>query len=133
MRIKLAGLIIVFGLAAAAPLWAHHAFAAEFDAQKPIKLKGTVTKMEWVNPHAWMHIDVKDADGKVTSWMIECGTPNQLYRQGLNKNSIQTGIEVMVDGFQSKDGSNRANGRNVSLPDGRNIFLSSQSGAEEKK
>jgi len=133
MRIKLAGLIVGLGLAGAAPIWAHHAFAAEFDANKPIKLKGTVTKMEWVNPHAWLHIDVKDADGKVTAWMIECGTPNQLFRQGLNKNSIPVGTEVTVDGFQSKDGSNRANGRNVALPDGRNIFLSNQNGPEEKK
>lgn len=133
MRINIAGLIAVFGLVAAAPVWGHHAFAAEFDANKPIKLKGTVTKMEWVNPHAWLHIDVKDADGKVTAWMIECGTPNQLFRQGLNKSSIPVGTEVMVDGFQSKDGSNRANGRNVALPDGRNVFLSNQSGPEEKK
>lgn len=132
MRIKLIGLMIGFGLMAAAPMWAHHAFAAEFDAEKPIKLKGTVTRMEWINPHAWIHIDVKDADGKTTSWMIECGTPNTLFRRGLNKNSIQPGTEILVDGYQAKDGSNRANGRDVTFTDGRKVFLSNQGAAPEE-
>ena len=120
----------------AAPLFAHHAFAAEFDAKKPLKLRGTVTKMEWINPHAWIHIDVKEPDGKVTGWMIEAGTPNTLFRRGFTKDSLAKGTEILVDGYQSKDGSNRANGRDVTFPDGRKLFLgSSGSGApyEPKK
>lgn len=109
----------------AAPVFAHHAFAAEFDAKRPVKLRGTVTKMEWINPHAWIHVDVKDADGKVTSWMIEAGTPNTLFRRGFSKNSLAVGTEILVDGYQSKDGSNRANGRDVTFPDGRKLFLGS--------
>jgi hypothetical protein len=120
----------------AAPVFAHHAFAAEFDAKRPVKLRGTVTKMEWINPHAWIHVDVKDADGKVTSWMIEAGTPNTLFRRGFTKESLAVGTEILVDGYQSKDGSNRANGRDVTFPDGRKLFLgSSGTGApyDEKK
>ena len=109
----------------AAPVYAHHAFAAEFDAKKPLKLRGTVTKMEWINPHAWIHIDVKEPDGKVTSWMIEAGTPNTLFRRGFTKDSLAKGTEIFVDGYQSKDGSNRANGRDVTFPDGRKLFLGS--------
>ena len=132
MRTKLAGLMIGFGLAVVAPMWAHHAFAAEFDAEKPVKLRGTVTKMEWINPHAWIHIDVKNPDGNVVNWMVECGTPNTLFRRGLNKNSIMAGTEILVDGYQAKDGSNRANGRDVTFPDGRKVFLANQ-GTEEKQ
>jgi hypothetical protein len=120
----------------AAPVFAHHAFAAEFDAKRPVKLRGMVTKMEWINPHAWIHVDVKDADGKVTSWMVEAGTPNTLFRRGFTKNSLAVGTEILVDGYQSKDGSNRANGRDVTFPDGRKLFLgSSGTGApyDEKK
>jgi hypothetical protein len=110
---------------------AHHAFAAEFDA-KPIKLQGTVTKMEWINPHAWIHIDVKKPDGKIESWMIEGGTPNTLLRRGFTKNSLLPGTEIMVDGYQAKDGSMRANGRDLTLPDGRKLFMgSSGTGAPE--
>jgi hypothetical protein len=104
---------------------AHHAFAAEFDAKKPIKLRGTVTKMEWINPHAWIHIDVKKADGAVDEWMIEAGTPNTLLRRGFTKDSLKVGTEVMVDGYQSKDGSLRANGRDITLPNGQTLFLGS--------
>ena len=137
MRTRLTGLMIGFGLlAAATPMWAHHAFAAEFDSEKPVKLRGTVTKMEWINPHAWIHVDVKDSDGKVVNWMIEAGTPNTLFRRGFTKNSLAPGTEILVDGYQSKDGSNRANGRDVTFPDGRKLFLgSSGTGApyDEKK
>ncbi len=119
------GLAMGAALLAAAPLWAHHAFAAEFDGKKPVKLEGTVTKMEWINPHAWIHIDVKDADGKVTNWMVECGTPNTLLRRGVNKNSVTAGMEIVVDGYQAKDGSNKANGRDVTFADGRKVFLGS--------
>jgi uncharacterized protein DUF6152 len=117
------GLAIGAALLAAAPVWAHHAFAAEFDGKTPVKLQGTVTKMEWINPHAWIHIDVKDKDGKVTNWMVECGTPNTLLRRGVNKNSVTAGMEIVVDGYQAKDGSNKANGRDVTFADGRKVFL----------
>jgi hypothetical protein len=110
---------------AVAPASAHHAFAAEFDAKRPIKLQGTVTKMEWINPHAWIHIDVKKADGTVEEWMIEAGTPNTLLRRGLTRDSLKKGTEIVVDGYQSKDGSLRANGRDVTLPDGKTLFLGS--------
>ena len=112
-------------LLAAAPVWAHHAFAAEFDADKPLKMKGTVTKMEWINPHAWIHIDVKKPDGTVDEWMIEAGTPNTLLRRGFTKDSLKAGTEVLVDGYQSKDGSLRANGRDITLPNGQTLFLGS--------
>jgi len=126
VQTKLTVVIIVAGLLLnAAPVFAHHAFAAEFDAKKPLKLRGTVTKMEWINPHAWIHIDVKEPDGKVTSWMIEAGTPNTLFRRGFTKDSLAKGTEILVDGYQSKDGSNRANGRDVTFPDGRKLFLGS--------
>src|SRR5579862_7677161 len=135
MRGKLTGWMIAFGLlASAAPIWAHHAFAAEFDAEKPVKLRGTVTKMEWINPHAWIHLDVKDADGKVTSWMIEAGAPNGLLRRGFNKTSLPPGTEIVVEGWQAKDGTNRANGSNITFTDGRKLFVgSSGTGAPTDK
>jgi len=124
MRIKLLAVLGIVGLAiAAAPARAHHAFAAEFDAQKPVKLKGTVAKVEFINPHSWIHIDVKDADGKVTRWMVEGGSPNALFRRGVNKDALPQGTEILVDGYQAKDGSNRANGRDITFADGRKLFV----------
>jgi hypothetical protein len=115
-------------LAACIPAWSHHAFNAEFDAKKPVKLTGTVTKMEWINPHAWIHIDVKKPDGTVEEWMIETGTPNTLLRRGFTRESLKAGTQVIVDGYQSKDGSLRANGRDITLPDGKTLFLGSSVG-----
>jgi len=106
-----------------APAWAHHAFAAEFDAQKPVKLTGTVANVEFINPHSWIHIDVKEPDGKVTRWMIEGGSPNALFRRGVTKDSLPKGVEIKVDGYQAKDGSNRANGRDITFADGRKLFV----------
>jgi hypothetical protein len=104
---------------------AHHAFSAEFDGNKPIKLTGPVTKMEWINPHCWIHIDVKKPDGTVEKWMIEGGTPNTLIRKGLRKTDLPAGTVIVVDGFRAKDGQLRANGQNLTLPDGRQILLGS--------
>src|SRR5256885_14746005 len=99
---------LVAALAAGAPVAAHHSFAAEFDGSKPVTLRGTVTKMEWTNPHAWLHIDVMGSDGKVVAWMIEGGAPNALLRRGWNKNSVAPGTAVVVQGYRARDGSNRA-------------------------
>jgi hypothetical protein len=115
---------IVLG-AAVAPVRAHHAFASEFDARKPVKFTGTVTKMEWINPHSWMHVEVKKPDGTVENWMIEAGSPNSLFRRGINKNTVKPGMVVVVDGYQARDGSRRANGRDVTLPEGKKLFLGS--------
>jgi Family of unknown function (DUF6152) len=126
MRRKLAFMMTGVGLLlAAVPLLAHHAFTAEFDAKKPLKLRGTVQKVELINPHSWSHIDVKNTDGTTTRWMIEGGTPNTLLRRGITKNSLPIGTEILVDGYQAKDGSNRANGRDLTYPDGKKIFLGS--------
>ncbi len=126
MRKQIAAMTVgVFLLLNAGRLWAHHAFAAEFDAQRPVKFRGIVTKMEWINPHAWIHMDVKGPDGKVVSWMVEAGTPNTLFRRGFTKNSLAPGTEILVEGYQAKDGSNKANGRDVTFPDGRKLFLGS--------
>jgi len=115
----------VFLALSVAPAWAHHAFAAEFDAKQPIKFKAVVTRMEWTNPHVWIHVDVKQPDGTVEKWSIEAGTPNVLFRRGFTKQSLLPGTEILVDGYRSKDGSHRANGRDLTLPDGRTLFLGS--------
>jgi hypothetical protein len=112
-------------LLAGAPVSAHHAFGAEFDIDRPITLKGMVTKMEWVNPHSWIHLDVKDADGKVTPWMIEGGSPNSLLRLGFTMNAVKYGMEIVVDGYQAKDGANRGVGVSLTFTDGKKLFLGS--------
>ena len=137
MRSRLFGVVAgaVFAVAAAVvPVMAHHSFAAEFDAKKPVKLRGTVTKMEWINPHSWIHIDVKTPDGKVEQWMVEGGAPNALLRRGWNKNSLLPGTEILVEGFQAKDGALRANGRDITFPDGKKLFVgSSGTGAPDER
>jgi hypothetical protein len=122
VAVLLAGLVIVI---AAMPVRAHHAFSAEFDAKRPLKLQGTIAKMEWINPHTWIHLDVKRPNGKVERWMIEGGPPNALYRRGFTKNSLPVGSEIIVEGFQAKDGSMRGNGRDITFPNGRKLFVGS--------
>ena len=126
MRAKIT-VAVVMGLllTGAGSLQAHHAFAAEFDANRPVNFKGTVIKMEWTNPHVWLHLDVKTPDGKVENWAFEAGTPSVLFRRGFTKNSLLPGAEVVVDGYQSKDGSKRANGRDLTFSDGKKMFLGS--------
>jgi hypothetical protein len=126
MTSRLSMLGAVFGLfLAVAPAAAHHAFTSEFDATKHVTFQGTVTKMEWVIPHAWIHIDVKKPDGTVEAWTVEAGTPNTLLRRGLTKDSLLPGTEIHVDGYRSKDGSFRANGRDLTLPNGQTLYLGS--------
>jgi Family of unknown function (DUF6152) len=133
VRSKLsAGAVIVAGIAvllSASPAWAHHAFAAEFDANKPVTFKdATVTKVELINPHSWIHVDVKQADGTVVNWAIEAGSPNILLRRGITKNTVKQGDKIVIEGYQSKDGSHRANGRDLTLPNGQHLFLGSSGG-----
>lgn len=124
-RIAFAGVGVALWLVAAAPAAAHHSFAAEFDAKQPVTLHGTVTQMDWVNPHSWIHLDVKNPDGTVTTWMIEGGTPNTLLRRGFTKQSLKAGTELTVEGYRAKNGANRANGRDLVLPGGQRLFLGS--------
>ena len=127
MRFRLVLAVAAIAFAPTAiPAWAHHAFASEFDAKKPVKFTATVTKMEWINPHAWMHVEVKKPDGTTENWMIEAGSPNSLFRRGITKNTVRVGMQVVVDGYQARDGSRRANGRDVTLPEGKKLFLGSQ-------
>ncbi len=110
-------------LVTAARATAHHAFAAEFDIAKPITLRGVVTVMEWVNPHSWIHIDVQGADGTTVNWMVEGGSPNSLLRLGFTKNALLPGMEIVVEGYQAKDGSTKGVGRSLTFADGRKLFL----------
>ena len=123
----LLALVVTGSLVVATPVpaIAHHAFAAEFDGSKPVTLKGKVTRMEWINPHAWLYLDVSMPSGKVVNWGVEGGAPNALLRRGWNRNSVLPGTEITVEGFRAKDGSNRANGRQVILPDGKKLFIGS--------
>ena len=128
MRTKLAVAIVGAGLVlagTAGSVVAHHAFSAEFDANRPVQFSGTVTRVEWINPHVWVHIDVKTPDGTVVNWAFEAGTPNNLFRRGFTKRSLLPGVEILVDGYQAKDGTNRANGRDLTFPDGRTLFMGS--------
>jgi len=116
-----AGLLVAL---ASVPVGGHHAFSAEYDNTKPLKLQGTVKKVEWINPHSWITIDVKVADGSVETWEIEAGSPNSMFRRGFNRNSLPLGTVVVINGYQSRDGGKRANGGDITFVDGRKLFLS---------
>ncbi len=120
----LAGLLVA-GAVTPLTLYAHHSFAAEYDDSKPVKVSGTVTRVEWQNPHIWFYVDAKDESGNVTHWAFSGGAPGQLMRRGIHKEVIQPGMTVVVDGFRAKDGSNNANGAKVTFPDGRQVFTAS--------
>jgi hypothetical protein len=134
-QLTAAATALLIAVVGAVPARAHHAFAAEFDAKKPVKFeKAVVTKVEWINPHSWIHVDVTMPDGHKEAWAIEAGTPNVLFRRGFTKDALKAGTAIVIDGYRAKDGSHRANGRNLTLPDGQTLFLgSSGTGAPEEK
>ena len=119
------GFGVALGFLGGPAVEAHHAFSAEFDSTKPVALRGIITKMEWINPHSWLHIEVKTKDGTVEEWMIEAGPPGALIRRGWKKDSVVPGTEVLVEGYRALDGSRRANGRDVTFPDGTRLFAGS--------
>jgi len=125
VAIVVAGLGLVLGGMLATPAIAHHAFSAEFDANRPLHMEGVVVRMEWINPHSWVHVEVTNDDGSKTVWMVEGGTPNTLFRRGFTQDSLEPGTEIVIDGYQAKDGSDKMNGRDLTFPDGRKLFLGS--------
>jgi len=126
MKTTLAMLVAVtLSSAASVPLAAHHSFAAEFDAKQPVLFKGTVTRMEWINPHVWIHMNVTQPNGKTEAWMVEGGAPTVLFRRGFSKTSLQAGTQIVVDGYRAKDGTNKMNAREITLADGRKLFAGS--------
>jgi hypothetical protein len=126
MNIKVLGVAAMLSLLpATAPVLAHHSFNAEYDGTKPVTLKGTVTKMDWINPHSWITLDVKSPDGKVVTWRVEAGAPNAMFRRGFRRDSLPAGTEIIVEGFLAKNGSLSANGRDLTFPDGKKLFVGS--------
>jgi len=129
MKTRIAIVVVGFGLMLggmlATPAIAHHAFSAEFDANRPLHMEGVVVKMEWINPHSWVHVEVTNDDGSKTVWMVEGGTPNTLFRRGFTQDSLEPGTEIVVDGYQAKDGTEKMNGRDLTFADGRKLFLGS--------
>ena len=120
---RVTGAVALLAAVAPDPVWPHHAFSAEYDSTKPLTLQGTVKKVEWINPHSWITIDVKSADGTIETWEIEAGSPNSMFRRGFNRDSLPTGTVVVINGYRSRDGGRRANGGNITFADGRQLFL----------
>lgn len=126
MKLRIEPVLLLAMLVLSSRIYAHHSFGAEFDASKPVQLRGKVTLVEFINPHSWIHIAVTKEDGSTEEWEIEGGTPNTLFRMGINDDSLPVGTEILVDGYSSRDGLNKASGRDITLPDGRKVFLTNQ-------